>query len=65
MASKLLDRTRELLGERSSNEMAKISVETGLPLSWLLSVKYKDNTPAVDRIETLYEYLSGHVLEVK
>lgn len=64
--SKLLTRTRELLEAKSTNEMIQISVATDLPYSWLLAVRYKPAmNPAVDRVEKLYEYLSGHTLEVK
>lgn len=63
--SKLLDRTRELLREKTTEEMIHISLETGLPFAWIRDVRYKDTCPAVDRIEQLYEHLSGHQLEVK
>lgn len=63
--SKLLARTRELLKEKSTEEMVALSVATGLPFAWLRDVRYKGTTPAVDRVEKLYEYLSGHKLEVK
>lgn len=63
--SKLLDRTRELLGKKTTEEMVLISAATGLPYGWIRDVRYKDTTPAVDRIEQLYEHLSGHKLEVK
>lgn len=63
--SRLLDRTRELLEQKTTQEMVAISVETGLPFAWIRDVRYKDTVPAVDRIEQLYEHLSGHKLEVK
>lgn len=63
--SKLLTKTRDLLKAKTTNEMAKIASDTGLPYTWLLAVRYKDASPAVDRIEKLYEYLSGFELEVK
>ena len=63
--SRLLDRTRELLEQKTTQEMVTISVETGLPFAWIRDVRYKDTVPAVDRIEQLYEHLSGHKLEVK
>ena len=63
--SKLLARTKELLEQKSINDLAKIADETGLPFSWLHSIRYKDISPSVDRIERLYEHLSGHELEVK
>ena len=63
--SKLLARTKELLEQKSINDLARIADETGLPFSWLHSIRYKDISPSVDRIEKLYEHLSGHELEVK
>ena len=63
--SKLLARTKELLDQKSINELAAIAQATGLPFSWIHSVRYKDISPSVDRIEKLYEHLSGHELEVK
>lgn len=65
MMSKLLARTKELLETKSVNEMANIAAATDLPYSWLVAVRYKKGSPAVDRVEKLYEYLSGNVLEVK
>jgi len=63
--SKLLERTRELLKEKSTDEMAQIAVAIDVPYTWIHSVRYKEGVPAVDRIEKLYEHLSGHKLEVK
>lgn len=63
--SKLLIRTKELLSEKTIPQLIQISNETGLPYTWLRSVRYNDIKPAVDRIEKLYEHLSGHQLEVK
>lgn len=64
--SKLLARTRELLAEKTANELVAISNATDLPYSWLQSLLYKPHVmPSVDRVEKLYEYLSGHQLEVK
>lgn len=63
--SKLLARTKELLEQRTINELAEIAQATGLPFSWIHSVRYKDINPSIDRVEKLYEHLSGHQLEVK
>lgn len=64
--SKLLARTRELLADRSAEELHEIAKATGLTYGWLNQVKYKpDISPAVDKIEKLYEHLSGQKLEVK
>ncbi len=63
--SRLLTRTRELLAQKTHNEMMEIAQATSLPYSWLMAVRYKPITPAVDRVEKLYEYLSGNKLEVK
>ncbi len=64
--SKLLARTRELLAQKTTEEMFELAKATNLPYSWLQSVRYKPEVnPAVDRVEKLYEYLSGNKLEVK
>lgn len=64
--SKLLARTRELLADKSTEDLHRIATATGLTYGWLNQVKYKpDVSPAVDKIEHLYEYLSGKKLEVK
>lgn len=42
-----------------------ISTQAQLPEGWLLSILHKpDMSPSVDRIEKLYEYLSGKQLQV-
>lgn len=64
--SRLLARTRELLAQKTTNEMVEVAQATGLPYTWIHSVRYKEGVnPAVDRVEKLYEYLSGNKLEVK
>ncbi len=64
--SKLLARTRELLADKSADDLHRIASATGFTYGWLNQVKYKPEVfPAVDKIEKLYEHLSGHQLEVK
>lgn len=63
--SKLLARTRELLADKSTTDMYRISLDTGLSFGWISQVRYKNSNPSVDKVEKLYEYLSGHQLEVK
>lgn len=62
---KLLKRTRELLEQQTGDDLIKIAMATGLPYAWLRSVRYTQVIPAVDRVEKLYEHLSGNKLEVK
>jgi len=69
--SKLLARTKELLElrmrDKGTNELMEIAKATELPYSWLMSMRYRDDirSPGVERVEQLYEYLSGQTLEVK
>lgn len=64
--SKLLARTQELLADKSTTDMYKISLATGLSFGWISQVRYKPHmNPSVDKVEKLYEHLSGHPLEVK
>ena len=64
--SKLYVRTLELLRDRpASKKLAVVAQDTGLPREWLISILVRPHTsPSVDRIEVLYEYLSGKSLEV-
>lgn len=56
---RLLTRTRELLDE-SEVSLADLSIQTGLPYHWLSGLKYKKvNNPSINRVETLYVFLSG------
>jgi hypothetical protein len=65
--STLLLRTLELLENRPEiANLAVISQDTGLPRDWLAAIIAKPETsPSVDRIEQLYEYLSGNKLEIR
>lgn len=64
--SKLYVRTLELLRNRPrSQTLAVVSQDTGLPKEWLIAIISRPETsPGVDRIEVLYEYLSGKQLQV-
>lgn len=64
--SRLYERTIYLLRNRPITKTLKIiSVETNLPEGWLLSILNKPYImPAVDRVEILYEYLSGKQLDI-
>lgn len=59
--SKLYARTLELLKQRPRTlTIQKIAEDTNLPLGWLYSIIcHPDLQPAVNRVECLYEYLSG------
>ena len=63
-ASKLYLKTLDLLRNRPKPlTLRKIAQDTGLPEGWLLSILSKPNlNPAVNRVEVLYEYLSGQTL---
>lgn len=63
---KLHARTLELLKARARTVTLKsISEETGLEEFWLSKFQNETiNDPSVNRIETLYEHLSGKSLEV-
>lgn len=52
--------TMDLLRNRPiTKTLSMISQATGLPEGWLASILRNPNmSPSVDRIETLYEYLS-------
>lgn len=66
ITTKLRDRTLELLLERPVRvKMKTIAFETGIPEGWLKQFQrgaLKD--PSVNRIETLFEYLSKSELKV-
>ena len=64
MQTSLRDKTLELLLNRPFTKKYKdIEAETGLPEGWLKSFAAGySKTPSVNRIETLYTYLSGKVL---
>lgn len=56
----LLAKTRELL---TGKDLISISHETGLPFYWLRSLATTEN-PSVNRVQTLYEYLTKRTLKV-
>jgi hypothetical protein len=61
---KLLNKTRELLKE-SKIPLERIAVDTGLSYAFVQKLKGASySIPAVDKTETLYEYLSGKQLEL-
>lgn len=64
--SKLLRRTRELLIQ-SDERLEDIATNTGLKFSWLVAMRgnyHPQRCPTVDKVEALYEYLSGKELGV-
>lgn len=65
--STLLERTQELLKEETkTRSLIEIHKETGLPFYWLRKVANGETRdPSVNRIQTLYEHLSGKKLELK
>ncbi len=62
----LYTRTLERLRSRPEKlTLSVISQDTGLPRDWLALILGKpDLSPSVDRIQRLYEYLSGNELRV-
>lgn len=67
MNTGLRDTTLKLLKERSIQiTLEKICNDTGLNLSWLelFSGKTGIKDPSVNKIQTLYEYLSGKPIEL-
>ena len=65
--SKLYLRTIQLLRDRPREiSLNVIHLGTGLPRDWLVAIlRDPHSSPSVDRIEKLYEYLSGNVLDVR
>lgn len=60
----LFDRTCGLL-KSSDKPLPEIACDTGLPVSWLKKLKYgKIDDPSVNRIQRLYEFLSGSQIKV-
>jgi len=58
----LLRVTRDLFARRTES-IPYIAVKAGVPFYWLM--KFADGTtkdPSVNRVQRLYEYLSGHKL---
>lgn len=64
MPSKMLVKTLELL-KATDIPLERIAVDTGLKHSFLTRLRYTPacSVPSVDKVETLYEYLTGKVLE--
>ena len=67
--SKLWDKTQKLLME-TDHTIPEICVGADVTISWVQSVKYgigrrgSVRFPSVDKVERLYEFLSGKTLEV-
>lgn len=62
--TKITGVTRDLLKVRSET-LEVISKATGLPVFWLLSFQNaRLKNPSADSVQTLYEHLSGHKLEL-
>jgi len=60
----LHEKTITLL-DQCDTSIQEISEKSGLPYDWLVSVKYRRiQAPSVDRIQRLYEYLTGKKLPV-
>lgn len=57
----------EFIGANKAKPVLEhIAAETSLSYSWLVSFMLnRCGNPAVNRVETLYEFLSGHELEVR
>lgn len=67
ITTKLRDATLEAVRNRPVHlTLKKISDETGLPVGWLkVFSQDKVPDPSANRVETLYEYLTGERLKVK
>lgn len=60
----LFDRTCALLSA-TDKPLPEVARDTGLPVSWLKKLKYgKIDDPSVNRIQRLYEFLSGSQIKV-
>lgn len=66
MQTKLRDKTLELLIKSSERiKLVSIANDTGLEVRWLnLFKKGEIREPSVNKIETLYEHLSGKKLKI-
>jgi hypothetical protein len=66
MNTSLRDTTLKLLRNRPVTKTYRvIQTETGLPEGWLKSFANGQSVdPAVNRIETLYTYLSGRTIKL-
>lgn len=62
----LVTRTKELMKERPRHlTIAVISSKTGLTVGWLQSFSATgEKDPGANRVQTLYEFLTGKQLEV-
>lgn len=64
MNQSLLERTRELL-KAANQPLPELAKSSGLPVSWLKKLRYgKIEDPSVNRIQRLYEFLSGSQIKV-
>lgn len=62
--STLLEKTLDLLNDNVT-PIRELSEASGLPYDWLIGIKYnRIKKPSVDRIQKLYEYLTGSTLAV-
>lgn len=61
--SKLMLETQRLLKE-SRADIIDIYAATKIPYHWLLNFENDTGNPGVNRVEALYEYLSGKTLNV-
>ena len=63
-SSSLLRETQRLWAARDGKvSLRQISIATGLTLRWLIHFdRQTSNAPAVDKVEKLYNYLSGKQL---
>jgi hypothetical protein len=63
----MLSRVKELLRDRPEElTYEKIEADTGITVAWLTKFSSQNNLTeyAFSRIANLYEYLSGHKIEV-
>ena len=61
----LYEQTLRLLTDTNLT-IQEIAKQSGLPYDWLVSVRYdRVKDPSVNRIQTLYEFLSGKPLNVE
>jgi hypothetical protein len=66
MESKLLNKVMWLL-DTTDKRPSEIAVGAQVGYPWLMALKGRHGTtkyPAVDKVERLYEYLSGKKLEI-
>lgn len=61
----LLLKTRTLL-KSDSRPLTRVAEESGLPYHWVHSFRYREHRdPSVNRVQRLYEYLTGESLPIK